>query len=280
MNRATAKLARRWFRYLALSGVWQMHPYKNSSLQFGLFFVCACILFTVFLFSFQPPTRAQDHSMHAGHEGMNMDDSAEEPSPAKLLADKRESEFNHHLAGFFVVLAGVLILAEGRLSARWPNVRYAWPVCFLLAGVFVLVFSDMELWPCGPQSWMYGLREHAEVRQHKSFAIILLGLGVVEGLRARGRLKAAWAGWIFPILAMAGSIMLLFHEHGGGMHGPGHMERMARIQNQHLSYTAAGFGIGVTKGLSELKTNWQGFFAKLWPSLMIFLGALLMFYVE
>jgi copper resistance protein D len=228
---------------------------------------------------FQPLLRAQDHSM-PGHEGMSMNDSADEPSPAKQLADKRESEFNHHLAGFFVVLAGIFILAEPRLSGRWPAVRYAWPVCFLLAGIFVLIFSDTELWPFGPQSWLYGLTEHAEVRQHKSFALILLGLGVIEVLRVRGRLKAAWAGWVFPVLAVAGSVILLFHEHNGGMHGEGHMERMARIQHQHLSYTLSGFAIGLTKGLAELKTSWQGVFAKLWPSIMILLGVLLMFYVE
>lgn len=242
--------------------------------------VCAQLAMAVVLFLAIAPLRAQDHSVHEGHEGMVMDTSAPEPSPAKLLADKRESEFNHHLAGFFVVLAGIFILAEGRLSARWPGVRYAWPLCFLLAGIFVLVFSDTELWPFGPQSWAYGLSHHAEVRQHKSFAVLLLGLGVIEILRARGSLKAAWAGWVFPVLAIAGSVILLFHEHTGGMHGAGHMERMARIQTQHLSYTTAGFGIGLTKGLSEIKTNWQGVFAKLWPSIMIILGVLLMFYVE
>lgn len=222
--------------------------------------------------------------MPEGHEGMDMDSPADpmasQPSPEKLAADKRESEFNHHLAGFLVALAGIFILAEPRLSPRWPYVRYAWPVCFLLAGLFVLVFSDTELWPFGPQSWFYGISHHAEVRQHKSFAIILLGLGVIEFLRASGRLKAAWAGWVFPVLAIAGSIILLFHDHRGGMHGPGHMERMARIQNQHRGYTAAGFAVGLTKGLSEINTNWQGLFSKLWPSFMILLGVLLMFYVE
>jgi len=73
---------------------------------------------------------------------------------------------------------------------------------------------------------------------------------------------------------------VLNYLRSGGMHGAGHMERMVRIQSQHLSYTAAGFGIGLTKGLSELKTKWQGIFAKLWPSIMIVLGVLLMFYLE
>jgi hypothetical protein len=67
------------------------------------------------------------------------------------------------------------------------------------------------------------------------------------------------------------------------MHGAGHMERMERmerIQSQHHTYTAAGFGIGLAKGLSEIKTNWQPLLNKLWPSIMIVLGVLLMFYVE
>jgi copper resistance protein D len=260
-----------------------MHFRNNPSRHFGLIVAHACFLVAMCIVSFQafqPLLRAQDHPMPAGHEGMVMDDSAPEPSPAKLLADKRESEFNHHLAGFFVALAGIFILAEGRLSASWPAVRYAWPLCFLLAGIFVFVFSDTELWPFGPQSWLYGLTQHAEVRQHKSFAAILLALGVIEVLRVRGTLKAAWSAWVFPVLAVAGSIILLFHEHGGGMHGANHMEVMARIQHQHMSYLAAGLGVGLTKGLSEIKTGWQGFFVKLWPGIMIVLGVLLMFYVE
>lgn len=260
-----------------------------------------CLLLTMILCACQPSLRAQDHPAHEAHEGqgsqgnhegmsgdmpgMDMGPTTPDPmaamrTPEKLASDKRESEFNHHLAGFFVVLAGIFILVEPRLSARWPEIRYAWPVCFLLAGIFVLVYSDTELWPFGPQSWFYGLSHHMEVRQHKSFALILLAVGVIEFLRARGSLKAAWAGWVFPLVAIAGSIILLFHEHHGGMHGAGHMERMARIQTEHHTYTATGFGIGLTKGLSEIKTNWQPVFNKLWPSMMIALGVLLMFYVE
>jgi hypothetical protein len=115
---------------------------------------------------------------------------------------------------------------------------------------------------------------------NKSFALILLVVGAIEFLRARNSLKVAWAGLVFPIVAIAGSLILIFHEHRGGMHGAGHMERMARIRSQHHTYTAAGFGIGFTKGLSEIKTSWQPLFNKLWPSIMIVLGVLLMSYVE
>lgn len=230
----------------------------------------------------QFPLRAQDHSMNEMHAGpaMPADKAMDPATQAKFLAYKRESEFNHHLAGFFVVLAGLFILAEANIRPRWPSARYAWPVCFLLSGLFVLIWSDTELWPFGPQSWYYGLSHHAEVLQHKTFALLLLALGVVELQRVRGVWKTAWTAWAFPVLAVVGSSMLFFHEHRGGMHGPNHMELMHRIQSEHFSFAVAGFGIGLSKGLAETKFAWRPFFERLFPALLIVLGALLLVYVE
>jgi len=64
------------------------------------------------------------------------------------------------------------------------------------------------------------------------------------------------------------------------MHGPDHMTVMARIQAEHTSFAAAGFGIGVFKGLSELPSRWQLIFARLWSLVMIVLGVLLLLYTE
>ena len=234
-----------------------------------------------------PMARAQDHDHMAqqGHEGMvmpneHLDPAAEAAHNALLLSWKRESEFNHHLAGVFVVLAGLFILAEGSLRGRWPFLRYAWPGCFLLSGLFVLIFSDTELWPFGPQSWWFGLTHNHEDLQHKTFAVLLLGLGFIEIQRARGVLKAAWAAWAFPVLAAAGSILLLFHEHHSGMHGPDHMAAMQSIQSQHRAFSITGFSIGFSKALSEVRTGWRSIFANLWPVLLIVLGVLLILYTE
>jgi hypothetical protein len=158
--------------------------------------------------------------------------------------------------------------------------KYVWPACFLTAGIFVLVWSDTELWPFGHRLWLEALQNNREVLQHKTFAILLIGLGAVEWQRARGVLQAAWSAWVFPLLAICGSIVLIFHQHEGGMVGEHHMETMAQIQAQHLSYTACGLGIGLTKGLSEMKKRGAGVFAKMWPLLMAVLGVLLMFYHE
>ena len=62
----------------------------------------------------QQPSHEQHQ--HVGHEGMNMpmdeptDPAAQARLQAKTLADKKESEFNHHLAGVLVAIAGIFML--------------------------------------------------------------------------------------------------------------------------------------------------------------------------
>jgi len=223
-----------------------------------------------------------DHSMHQGHEmhmqhGDAVDDAA---AVAKRLADKKESEFNHHLAGFFVFLGGLFMLAQGSLINRWSPTKYVWPLTFLLSGIFVLVWSDTELWPFHDHAWLETLKTNPEVLQHKTFAVLLLALGSIELGRVTGRLKGVWARLVFPVLAVGGSILLLFHHHEAGMHGPNHMELMARIQSEHMQYAVVGIGLGVAKAFAEIKTRRQAVFASIWPVFMMGLGILLMFYTE
>ncbi len=259
--------------------------YRKISAQFAAVsaFLAALLALTV--------PQASSHSafvnsVQAGHEGMDMSAPVADQTQngtaqqAILTQNKKESEFNHHLAGFFVILAGLFLLGEGTLRQRWPSTRFVWPVCFLVCGFFLLVFSDTELWPFGPQSWRYGLTHNLEDLQHKTFAAILLTLGGLEIQRARGVLKSAWATWVFPVLALCGSVMLLFHEHHSGMHGVDHMTVMKRIQAEHLNFAIVGSSVGVVKGLSELRTRWQVVFIKSWPLLLMILGVLLMRYTE
>ena len=254
----------------------------GHTLRRVLFF---CFFFLMAVLPF--PAWSQEHDMHdmkdmPGMTAKEGTDSAEESPEMKAahLAWKRESEFNHHLAGFLVALAGGLLLAQGLLAKRWPFIRYAWSLCFLLAGLFLLVFSDTEIWPFGPQSPWYAITHNREDLQHKSFAVILLILGFAEFQRVRGRLKAAWSAWVFPVAAAAGAVLLLFHSHGGGLHSPAQMAAMERIQLQHQWYAGLGLGIAVTKGLSETQIRWQKILNKVWPILLIGLGILLMAYTE
>ena len=98
------------------------------------------LLLTFLIFFVHPPTWSQDHPVDDGHAGMSMSMPmpADGPPPALFLKWKLESEGNHHLIGLFVALGGVFLLAQDILKKHFPVVRYAWPVCFLLSGLFVL----------------------------------------------------------------------------------------------------------------------------------------------
>jgi hypothetical protein len=234
------------------------------------------------LFVLTPLAQPQQHDMdNMPGMKMGMPVAPEDPAQAaKRLADKQESEFNHHLAGLFVVFAGFFILAESYLVKYWPVVRYAWSMCFLGAGLFVLVFSDTEIWPFGPQTPWYAITHNAEDLQHKIFSIILLALGYVEFQRRRGRLKLPWAAWFFPVVGGAGALLLLFHVHSGNMQAPHAMETMERIQRQHHWFASTGLAVAFANGLAETPQKWQRFFKKVWPTLLIVLGVLLILYRE
>ncbi len=126
---------------------------------------------------------------------MNMSTVPETPAEtAARLADQHGSEFNHHVAGFFLILAGIIVLLEDPLGKSWPLVRYVWPMCFLLGGLLLLIFSDPEVWPVGAQSWWYTFNGHNTgscSSTFKAFSLILLVLrGTSNFERARGRMTS------------------------------------------------------------------------------------------
>jgi hypothetical protein len=236
----------------------------------------------VLMFLFTTLTWSQEHDM-SSMPGMNTNAPAAIENPAqaaKHRADKRESEFNHHLAGFLVIVAGIFIFWESDLAKRWPLVRYIWPLCFIVAGLFLLVFSDTEIWPFGPQTPWYALTHNTEDLQHKIFSVILLAIGYVELQRARGKLRSLWATWVFPVAGVTGAIMLLFHVHGVDMQAQQAMETMENIQKQHRWFAATGLGVALTNGLAGAPQKWRQFFKKIWPLLLITLGVLLIQYTE
>jgi hypothetical protein len=140
---------------------------------------------------------------------------------SEIDPNKLSSEFNHHMAGWALVGVGLLVLV-GLVSNRFKSLRYVWPALFVLAGIFLAAWSDAEIWPRGNLSWMWLLHHDQEARQHKIYALILLAIGTVEYLRARGTLNRFWQIWAFPLLAVIGAGLLLIHDHtaGSGAHSP------------------------------------------------------------
>ena len=129
--------------------------------------------------------------------------------------DKLASELNHHLVGYVLIAIGMLVIA-GQSSRRWRPLHYVWPFLFIAGGLFLAVWSDDEIWPRGNLSWTWLIHHDAEARQHKIYAVLLIVMGIIEYLRLNAKLKRFWQTWTFPMLALTGAALLLFHDHTAG----------------------------------------------------------------
>jgi len=142
------------------------------------------------------------------------------PSNVKLTVksyidpDIIDSEWNHHFAGY-ILIASALAVILGKLFFRLSFLKSTWMCLFAVTAIFLAIWSDKEVWPRGVLNWTWLISHDAEARQHKLYAVLLLGIAFVEYLRETGRLSKIWRTWAFPMLAIAGIGLLLIHDHGG-----------------------------------------------------------------
>ena len=128
--------------------------------------------------------------------------------------NKPASELNHHLAGYALIAIGAMVIA-GYSSEKLRSLQLVWPFLFVAAGLFLAAWSDAEIWPRGNLSWSFLIHYDLEARQHKIYALLLILIGIIEYLRPRAKLNRFWRIWAFPLLALFGAVLLLFHNHGG-----------------------------------------------------------------
>src|SRR3989454_4735483 len=105
-------------------------------------------------------------------------------------AGKAYSEFNHRLAGVFVLLIGLSELrgAMGVMLLAWT--RFLLPAAMLGAGGHLMIWSDHDAWPIGSLSFTKTVfSDDYETIQHKLYAILLLVVGASELLKRMGRTR-------------------------------------------------------------------------------------------
>jgi putative copper resistance protein D len=124
-------------------------------------------------------------------------------------ADRQWSEFNHHVAGAFVLLMGMLAILSRVGWAPWAR---HWPLVFFGLAAFLLVRNDPGSWPLGPEGFWEGMK-YSEVVQHRIFVVLVLGFGTFEWMVRTGRIRSARAALVFPILCSVGGALLLTHSH-------------------------------------------------------------------
>ena len=119
------------------------------------------------------------------------------------------SEYNHHAAGFFVFLMGVLALADRAGWVRWAR---HWPLLFLGLASFLFVRNDPRAWPLGPAGFWESM-VLPDVLQHRLVVVLVIALAVFEWMVRAGRLTRPGGRLVFPLLCAAGGGLLLTHSH-------------------------------------------------------------------
>lgn len=191
--------------------------------------------------------------------------------PPRNADDIAWSEYNHHWAGLFVILIGVLALASqaGVRAARH------WPLVFLGLALFLFLRSDPEVWPLGEQGFFASFRD-VEVFQHRVFVVLIVAFAFFEWrVRARGWANRS-AALVFPVVTFLGGVMLLTHSHAIA-----NVKDQLLIELTHTPLALAGIGAGAARWL-ELRLDGRAARVAgwIWPVCFIFVGILLMLYRE
>ena len=196
------------------------------------------------------------------------------------------SEFNHHLAGLFVILIGLSELrpALGIRALSWA--RLLLPGASLLMGSYLLIWSDHDAWPVGSISFTGTyVSDDWEMIQHKLFGIVALLIGMIELFRRTGRLEHVLWRVPLPAFAIIGGLSLFLHSHG--VHPAAH-----KIALHHAAMGVMAITAGSSKMLSEWKRRdlamrlgmprqtVRSFWELAWAGLVLLIGVQLLAYIE
>jgi hypothetical protein len=162
----------------------------------------------------------------------------------------------------------------------------------------LILRNDPMAWPLGPIGFWYSMQS-PEVFQHRIFILLILGMAVTELLRAADRLPPLLARYALPALALVGSFLIMFHQHGdpamqmamqsqpmsgmamaGGDSAQAMEASMARVKHEHLLFAIFGFGLVLTKVLADTGRLPGRLGATLWPLFALATGTFLLGYTE
>ncbi|MGH7356819.1 MAG: CopD family protein [Candidatus Rokuibacteriota bacterium] len=186
-------------------------------------------------------------------------------------ADRAWSEYNHHVAGLFVLGMGALAILDCTRRARWAR---HWPLVFAGLAAFLLVRNDPGAWPLGLQGFWEGFR-YPEVVQHRFFVLLALAFAFFEW-RVRALRLVGGPALVFPILCVLGGALLLTHSHASLNLKAELLTEITHIP-LGLFAIATGWGRWLELRLPALQGAWPG---RLWPWAFALVGLVLVLYRE
>jgi putative copper resistance protein D len=189
-------------------------------------------------------------------------------------AEKAWSEYNHHWAGLFVLVIGILALAARTGYAEWAR---NWPLVFFALAAFLSVRSDPENWPLGPNGFWESFAD-PEVFQHRVSVLLVIAFAIFEWGVQTGRMMVRRAELVFPLVGAVGGALLLTHSHSLGNLKE---ELLAELSHIPLALCAvlAGWSRWLEMRLpSEDRTRNK--LSWIWPVCFILIGIILLNYRE
>jgi putative copper resistance protein D len=189
-------------------------------------------------------------------------------------AEKAWSEYNHHWAGIIVLCVGFLALFAQTGKTSWAR---NWPLLFLGLSTFLILRSDPEVWPLGPNGFWVTFAD-PEVLLHRVFAALVVALAVFEWRVQTGRVVSANIRLVFPMLIAASGALLLTHSHSLG-----NIKEEVLAELSHIPLAILAVVAGWSRWL-ELRlpagNHTRPWLTRLWPVCISLIGILLLNYRE
>ncbi len=190
----------------------------------------------------------------------------------KAAEDRAWSEYNHHVAGFFVLAMGLLATVQGLRWARWAR---HWPLIFLGLAGFLLMRNDPEAWPRGALGFWESLTDPV-VLQHRVFVLVIVAFGVFESSVRLGRFRAKGYALIFPLLCAVSGGLLLAHTHSAD-----DLKEQLLIELSHLQLGLMATFVAWTRWLElRLPSPDDRLPGRLWALGLTLVGVFLLIYRE
>ena len=190
----------------------------------------------------------------------------------RTAADRAWSEFNHNVAGLFVLTMGLLAIVHATGRAGWAR---HWPLIFLGLAAFLAIRDDPGAWPLGPlgfwESWAY-----PAVLQHRVFVLLVIVFAIFEWMVRAGRLTTRRAALVFPLLCAVGGGLLLTHSHASL-----NLKEEFLTEVTHAPLGLLGMLVGWGRWLELGLPSPEGRIPRwLWSGALAAVGVLLIFYRE
>jgi len=217
-------------------------------------------------------------------------------TPGLSFDETQWSEFNHRGAGLFVLVWGLTGLIAGLLWPKRTWVRFVPPIVLLGLAEFLILRNDPKTWPIGPIPFWISFRD-ASTFEHRVFVVLIIGLAIIELLRAADRLPSFAFKFAVPAVAVTACVLLLFHHHGGfeTQQAMQHMNEtsaapdpsmqrmlssMALVKQEHLVFVILGLGFAVSKLGADMGWIRGRLGQTLWAVFAILLGLYMFGYSE